>query len=68
MRLTALVCISLIITPRLLAQVDPRIAGFGLALPAWSTHGYRAALLSSDPAVHELLETAPRAFSGYQCS
>jgi len=36
------------------------LSAFGLALPAWSTHGYRAALLSSDPAVHGLLETAPR--------
>ncbi len=29
-------------------------------LPDWLTHGYRTALLSSDPAVHGLLETAPR--------
>ena len=36
------------------------LSAFGLALPAWSTHGYRAALLSSDPAVHGLLETAPQ--------
>ena len=36
------------------------LSAFDLALPAWSTHGYRAALLSSDPAVHGLLETAPR--------
>ena len=36
---------------------------FGITLPAWSTHGYRAALLSSDPAVHGLLQTAPR-FAG----
>jgi APA family basic amino acid/polyamine antiporter len=28
--------------------------------PAWLTTGYRTALLSSDPAVHGLLETAPR--------
>ena len=33
---------------------------FGIDLPAWLTHGYRTALLSSDPAVHALLETAPR--------
>jgi APA family basic amino acid/polyamine antiporter len=33
---------------------------FGIDLPAWLTHGYRTALLSSDPAVHGLLETAPR--------
>ena len=33
---------------------------FGIDLPAWLTHGYRTALLSSDPAVHGLLQTAPR--------
>src|SRR5687767_13958617 len=36
------------------------ISGFGGSLPDWLTHGYRTALLSSDPAVHGLLETAPR--------
>jgi APA family basic amino acid/polyamine antiporter len=36
------------------------LTAFGINLPDWSTHGYRAALLSSDPAVHGLLETAPR--------
>ncbi|HEU4749342.1 MAG TPA: amino acid permease [Gemmatimonadaceae bacterium] len=36
------------------------LTAFGIMLPDWSTHGYRAALLSSDPAVHGLLETAPR--------
>jgi basic amino acid/polyamine antiporter, APA family len=36
------------------------LTAFGINLPAWSTHGYRAALLSSDPAVHALLQTAPR--------
>jgi APA family basic amino acid/polyamine antiporter len=36
------------------------LTAFGIALPDWSTHGYRAALLSSDPAVHGLLQTAPR--------
>jgi basic amino acid/polyamine antiporter, APA family len=36
------------------------LSGFGLDLPAWLTHGYRTALLSSDPAVHALLQTAPR--------
>jgi APA family basic amino acid/polyamine antiporter len=35
------------------------LSGFGLALPDWLTHGYRTALLSSDPAVHGLLQTAP---------
>jgi APA family basic amino acid/polyamine antiporter len=36
------------------------LTAFGVSLPAWTTHGYRTALLSSDPAVHSLLETAPR--------
>ena len=36
------------------------LSGFGIDLPAHLTHGYRTALLSSDPAVHGLLETAPR--------
>src|SRR6185437_10916139 len=36
------------------------ISGFGIHLPDFLTHGYRTALLSSDPAVHGLLETAPR--------
>jgi basic amino acid/polyamine antiporter, APA family len=36
------------------------LSGFGVTLPAWLTHGYRTALLSSDPAVHALLQTAPR--------
>ena len=36
------------------------LSGVGVALPDWLTHGYRTALLSSDPAVHGLLETAPR--------
>jgi APA family basic amino acid/polyamine antiporter len=31
-----------------------------VALPAWLTTGYRTALLSADPAVHGLLDTAPR--------
>jgi APA family basic amino acid/polyamine antiporter len=39
------------------------LSGFGLTAPAWLTHGYRTALLSSDPAVHALLQTAPR-FAG----
>src|SRR5450759_3107691 len=30
------------------------LTAFGVNLPAWSTHGYRTALLSSDPAVHSL--------------
>ena len=35
------------------------LSAFSITLPAWTTHGYRAALLSSDPAVHGLLQTAP---------
>ena len=35
------------------------LTGFGINLPDWLTHGYRTALLSSDPAVHGLLQTAP---------
>jgi APA family basic amino acid/polyamine antiporter len=34
--------------------------GIGVHLPVWLTTGYRTALLSADPAVHGLLETAPR--------
>jgi APA family basic amino acid/polyamine antiporter len=33
--------------------------GFGLSMPIWLTTGYRTALLSADPAVHGLLQTAP---------
>src|SRR5207247_1996338 len=36
------------------------LSGFGISLPDWLTHGYRTALLSSDPAVHGILQTAPR--------
>src|SRR5215218_5870749 len=35
------------------------LSGFGITLPAWLTHGYRAVIKSSDPAVHGLLQTAP---------
>src|SRR5204863_1780641 len=38
------------------------LSGFGISFPDYLTHGYRTALLSSDPAVHALLETAPRIF------
>jgi APA family basic amino acid/polyamine antiporter len=34
--------------------------GVGIDLPAWLTTGYRTALLSSNPDVNGLLETAPR--------
>ena len=36
------------------------LRGFGLDLPVWLTTGYRTAALSSDPAVHGLVDTAPR--------
>jgi APA family basic amino acid/polyamine antiporter len=36
------------------------LSAFGVSFPDWLTHGYRTALLSSDPAVHALLQTAPR--------
>ena len=36
------------------------LTAFGIDLPAWLTHGYRSALLSSDPAVHGLIQTAPK--------
>ena len=36
------------------------VSAFGITFPDWLTHGYRTALLSSDPAVHALLQTAPR--------
>ena len=35
------------------------LRGVGINLPAWLTTGYRTALLSSNPDVHGLLETAP---------
>jgi APA family basic amino acid/polyamine antiporter len=36
--------------------------GVGIALPDWLSTGYRTALLSSDPAIHGLLATAPHVF------
>ena len=36
------------------------LSGFGIDLPGWMTHGYWVVTSSSDPAVHGLLETAPR--------
>jgi APA family basic amino acid/polyamine antiporter len=36
------------------------LRGFGLSLPFWMTTGYRTALLSADPAVHGLIDQAPR--------
>ena len=44
------------------------LTAFGIGLPEWLTHGYRTALLSSDPAVHGLLETAPRIAGFRSCS
>jgi len=38
------------------------LSGFGIDLPLWLTHGYRTVLLSSDPAIHSLMDTAPRVF------
>jgi APA family basic amino acid/polyamine antiporter len=35
------------------------LRGFGVSLPAWTTTGYRTALLSSDPQIHGLLASAP---------
>lgn len=36
------------------------LRGFGVDLPVWLTTGYRTAALSSNPAVHGLIDTAPR--------
>jgi basic amino acid/polyamine antiporter, APA family len=36
------------------------LRGVGIALPVWLTTGYRTALMSADPAVNGLLETAPQ--------
>jgi basic amino acid/polyamine antiporter, APA family len=35
------------------------ISGIGVQLPVWMTTGYRTALLSADPRVHGLLDSAP---------
>src|SRR5215831_4155253 len=35
------------------------VRGFGVQLPAWLTTGYRTALLSADPSIHGLLQSAP---------
>ena len=35
------------------------LKGFNIVMPPWLTTGYRTALLSSDPALHGLLNTAP---------
>ena len=36
------------------------VRGLGVELPIWLTTGYRTALLSPNPEIHGLLETAPR--------
>ncbi len=36
------------------------LGGLGVDLPVWLTTGYRTALLSADPEIHGLLDTAPR--------
>jgi basic amino acid/polyamine antiporter, APA family len=38
------------------------LRGFGWTLPPWLSTGYRTALLSADPAIHGLLDTAPHVF------
>src|SRR5215213_6980212 len=35
------------------------LSGFGVTLPGWLTHGYRAVALSSDPGVRALMDAAP---------
>jgi APA family basic amino acid/polyamine antiporter len=35
------------------------LSGFGIAFPAWLTHGYWDVTHSSDPAIHGLLDSAP---------
>ncbi|MGE3343245.1 MAG: amino acid permease [Vicinamibacterales bacterium] len=40
--------------------VGTLLRGVDIVLPPWLTTGYRTALLSADPAVHGLLEHAPR--------
>jgi APA family basic amino acid/polyamine antiporter len=35
------------------------LAGFSISLPDWLSTGYRTALLSSDPKIHGLLDSAP---------
>ncbi|HKH91428.1 MAG TPA: amino acid permease [Gemmatimonadaceae bacterium] len=36
------------------------MSGFGVTFAPWLTHGYRAVMLSLDPAVSGLMQTAPR--------
>jgi APA family basic amino acid/polyamine antiporter len=36
------------------------LSGVGVTVPGWLAHGHREVIKSSDPAIHGLLETAPR--------
>ncbi|HJU74942.1 MAG TPA: amino acid permease [Gemmatimonadaceae bacterium] len=36
------------------------LTGLGINLPEWMVHGYREVMLSSDPALRALIDTAPR--------
>src|SRR5687767_11143121 len=36
------------------------LTGIGINLPAWMVHGYREVMLSSDPALRALIDTAPQ--------
>src|SRR6186713_1308226 len=36
------------------------LSAFGVTLPDWLTHGYRAVTLSADPSIRALMDTAPR--------
>ncbi|MGQ0538585.1 MAG: amino acid permease [Gemmatimonadaceae bacterium] len=36
------------------------LTGMGLDLPSWMVHGYREVMLSSDPVLRALIDTAPR--------
>jgi len=40
--------------------VKTLLSGVGVTLPDWLSTGYRTALLSSNPAIHGLLDTAPK--------
>jgi APA family basic amino acid/polyamine antiporter len=35
------------------------LSGAGIAFPDWTVHGYREVLLSSDPKIHALMQSAP---------
>ena len=44
------------------SYLDSLLSGFGVNMPSWLVHGYYQVRASSDPAIHGLLETAPRLF------